>query len=538
MKRTISIVLSLLMFMGIFASLAPQVLAASTTAYDILSASNYAKVYTLASSGRTTPYTSKYLSVRGSVTYGKSSTAYIDNKTDELYLCDVGVTNGKYWAYVSYPVGSKRAYAYIPLSAITSNNGSHKKTTSKGKFYCAPRQGASTSSSYYVAKGDTVYLISTGSQYQLLYPTSNGKWRIAFCSKSDYTRYCDSSSKKTVAVSKVSFRSSSYSLKGKGSAVNILASVQPSNASNKSLSWKSSNTSVATVNAAGKVTAVGAGTATITATASNGKKASAKVKVSAVMSTRISLNTSSFTLSGSGATKTIKATLYPANSTDKVTWKSSNSSVATVNSSGKVTAVANGTARITATSTSGKSVSVTVSCKDIATFFYPVKNANKSQIFGQYCNWRNTPRYGYRPYHLGIDYCAAKGTKVYSITSGTVEFAGYGGSSNAYTVVIRHKISGKTVYSFYAHFDNQAALKVKKGDKVKAGQVIGLMGNSGSSTAPHTHVSVVDKLWNGSYFGYSPSFKKGAKKYTCNINGTGSVTYYDPEYIITYGKLP
>lgn len=191
MKKLLSILLVLTTLVGMFSVFTVTASAASTSAYDILTTSKYAKVYTLSSSGRTTPYTSKYLSIRGSVTYGKSSTAYIDNKTDELYLCDVGVTNGKYWAYVSYPIGSKRAYAYIPLSAISGNNGSHAKATSSGKFYCSYRKGFSTSSSYYVAKGDTVYLLATsGSQYQILYPISGGKWRIGWCSKSNYETYC------------------------------------------------------------------------------------------------------------------------------------------------------------------------------------------------------------------------------------------------------------------------------------------------------------------------------------------------------------
>ena len=194
MKKSITKILSIvLVILTVFSTniIGLTASAASISAYDILTTNKYAKVYTLASSGRTIPYTSKYLSNRGSVTYGKSSTAYIDNKTDELYLFDVGVTNGKYWAYVNYPVGSKRAYAYIPLSAITGNNGSHEKTVSTGKFYCSPRKGVSTSSSYYVAKGDTVYLLATsGSNYQILYNVSGNIWRIGWCSKNNYTTYC------------------------------------------------------------------------------------------------------------------------------------------------------------------------------------------------------------------------------------------------------------------------------------------------------------------------------------------------------------
>ena len=192
MKKIVSLLLVLATLFGLMSILVVPTAAATTTAYDILTTSQYAKVYTLSASGRTIPYTNTNLTTRGSITYGRSSTAYIDNISDELYLCDVGMnTKGVYWAKVSYPIGSKRAYAYIALSAITGNNASHTKISARGKFYCAPRKGASTSSKYYVAKNDTVYWIGTsGSSYQILYPISGGKWRIGWCSKADYDRYC------------------------------------------------------------------------------------------------------------------------------------------------------------------------------------------------------------------------------------------------------------------------------------------------------------------------------------------------------------
>lgn len=165
--------------------------AASTTGFDILSNSNYAKTYTLSNSGKTIPYTNKNLTTRGTTTYGASSSSYIANSSDELYIMDVGSTNGTYWAYVSYPTSSRRVNAYIPLSALTCNNGSHAKTTSTGKFYCSLREGTANNSSYYVAKGDTVYLVATsGSKCQILYPISGGKWRLAWCNSSDYQMYC------------------------------------------------------------------------------------------------------------------------------------------------------------------------------------------------------------------------------------------------------------------------------------------------------------------------------------------------------------
>ena len=190
LKRVLSLLLVMITLCSVIAIPA---FAASTTAFDILSSSNYAKTFTLTGTGKTIPYTNSNLSTRGTATYGASSSSYIDNSADELYILDVGCTNGTYWAYVSYPTSSGRVKAYIPLSAITSNNAGHNKTSSTGKFYCSLREGSSTSSSYYVAKGDTVYLIATSSsKYQILYPISNGKWRLAWCSASDYQKYCGS----------------------------------------------------------------------------------------------------------------------------------------------------------------------------------------------------------------------------------------------------------------------------------------------------------------------------------------------------------
>lgn len=216
-KGLISVLMTLVTVILFFACTQMSAFAASTAAFDKLSTSTYAKTYTLSSSGITKPYTSNKLTTRGSVTYGSSSTAYIDNASDELYVFDVGKnSSGKYYAYVSYPISSsKRAKAYIPLSAITSNNSSHKAVTSKGKFYCSTRSNNSTSKSYYVDKGDKVYLIATkDSKYQIMYPNSSGMWRIAWCSKTDYNKYCASSS----TISSTPSTSSTYSVSG-----NILA---------------------------------------------------------------------------------------------------------------------------------------------------------------------------------------------------------------------------------------------------------------------------------------------------------------------------
>lgn len=163
--------------------------AASTTAYDCLSDNKYAKAYAV-NTGTIIPYTSPSLSIRGTVSYGASPNSYIDGYNDLLYVLNVGCTDGKLWAKTSYPVGgNKRVVAYVKLSDITANTHSIKRV-SNGKFLCALRQNGSLSNSYYVGKGDTVRLLHVaGSRVQILYP-SGQMYRIAWCSKSDFEKYC------------------------------------------------------------------------------------------------------------------------------------------------------------------------------------------------------------------------------------------------------------------------------------------------------------------------------------------------------------
>ncbi len=132
-----------------------------------------------------------------------------------------------------------------------------------------------------------------------------------------------------------------------GDTQTLTATVKPDDASDKTVTWTSSNTSVAKVDG-GKVTAVAQGTATITAKAGD-KTATCTVTVEkkVVPVTSITLDRTTLTMT-EGDTQTLTATVKPDDASDKtVTWTSSNTSVAKVDG-GKVTAVAQGTATITA----------------------------------------------------------------------------------------------------------------------------------------------------------------------------------------------
>lgn len=150
-----------------------------------------------------------------------------------------------------------------------------------------------------------------------------------------------------IAVSGITLSQSSVSLE-EGATVSLTATVSPSNATDKSVTWSSSDTGVASV-AGGVVTAVAKGTATVTASA-GGKSAKCEVTVSAktVAVTGVSLSKTSLTLSPGGSSQ-LEATVSPSNATDKtVKWTSSDPSKVTVEN-GLVKAVSPGTAKVTAT---------------------------------------------------------------------------------------------------------------------------------------------------------------------------------------------
>jgi hypothetical protein len=145
-----------------------------------------------------------------------------------------------------------------------------------------------------------------------------------------------------------------------GNSVTLEATIAPVNATNQGVAWTSSNTAVATVDANGKVTGVGAGTATITVITADGAKTDeCTVTVAPFVPVEgISLSKDTVTLAVNG-TETLTVTFTPANaSIQEVTWESDDTEKATVDEDGVVTAVAVGTANITATSVDGGKTAV------------------------------------------------------------------------------------------------------------------------------------------------------------------------------------
>ena len=142
-----------------------------------------------------------------------------------------------------------------------------------------------------------------------------------------------------------------------GETFELVATVSPDDAADKTVTWYSSDETIATVSSSGLVTMVKPGTAVITAKTVNGKTAKCEVTVLPIEVSGITLSESNIRLEA-GKTQQLTATVFPDDATNKtVTWTSSNAAVAKVSSSGVVTAIRTGNATITA-----KSGNVSASC--------------------------------------------------------------------------------------------------------------------------------------------------------------------------------
>ena len=233
-----------------------------------------------------------------------------------------------------------------------------------------------------------------------------------------YTATC------TVTVSQpvtgISLNQSSISII-KGKTYQLSASIQPSGASNRNVTWSSSNSNIATVSSSGKVSAKAAGTATISVTTKDGSKTAkctVTVKNEPIKVTGVSLNRSQITLFV-GKSENLTAAVKPSNAANKgITWQSSNTNVATVDSGGRITARAEGTATITVkTNDNGKTAKCTVTVKPYnsnikSTGQLVLGDANRKMNVSFDANWLNTDSYSYN--HNLAKFCSQISLLTYS----------------------------------------------------------------------------------------------------------------------------
>ena len=112
----------------------------------------------------------------------------------------------------------------------------------------------------------------------------------------------------------------------------------------------------------------------------------------------------------------------------------------------------------------------------------PINGARLSSGYGM----RKHPILGYNKKHLGVDFAAPTGTPIYAGGDGTITMIGRHGNYGKY-IRIRHN---GTYNTGYAHLSGYAK-GMKKGKRVRQGQVIGYVGSTGMSTGPHLHYEVM-----------------------------------------------
>ena len=114
----------------------------------------------------------------------------------------------------------------------------------------------------------------------------------------------------------------------------------------------------------------------------------------------------------------------------------------------------------------------------------PISNKDLTRLASGY-GWRIDPIYKTRKFHEGIDFTAPRGTPVHATGDGVVKRIQYLRTGYGKNITIDH---GFGYSSLYAHLSK---VTVKKGQKITRGQIIGKVGSTGKSTAPHLHYEVI-----------------------------------------------
>jgi murein DD-endopeptidase MepM/ murein hydrolase activator NlpD len=128
----------------------------------------------------------------------------------------------------------------------------------------------------------------------------------------------------------------------------------------------------------------------------------------------------------------------------------------------------------------------------------PLSNKDLDRVSSGF-GYRIDPLYKTVKFHPGLDFTAPQGTPVYATADGVVEIAGNLGNGYGNHIVIDHGYSYNTLYG------HLYKIKAKRGQRVKRGEVIGYVGNTGKSTGPHLHYEVIkrNKHLDPIYFFYN-----------------------------------
>lgn len=113
----------------------------------------------------------------------------------------------------------------------------------------------------------------------------------------------------------------------------------------------------------------------------------------------------------------------------------------------------------------------------------PVSNSDLKRVASGF-GYRIDPIYKTPRFHAGLDFTAPQGTPIYSTANGVAKIAGNAGNGYGNYVVINHGYGYETVYG------HMYRVKVRVGERVQRGDIIGYVGSTGKSTGPHCHYEV------------------------------------------------
>lgn len=254
-----------------------------------------------------------------------------------------------YWYKVSVTKDGKKYNGYVTATYINLNTELYAITNQRTKL---PMTLKTTENIYYMSDNPTIATVdSTG------YITGKKDGVVTVRA---FTASGSMSAATVQVMSKGCVLDTNYVTLDRGKTKKLKVTVYPTDSTNKNVTYASGNKKVAKVSKKGKITAKAVGTAVISVTAEiGGVVGYCTVNVIEPV-TSVALDKSQMT-AYVGSSKTLTATVYPSNATYKtLTWKSSNTGIATVSSTGVVTGVSAGTVTITATSHNNKTISCTV----------------------------------------------------------------------------------------------------------------------------------------------------------------------------------
>jgi len=113
----------------------------------------------------------------------------------------------------------------------------------------------------------------------------------------------------------------------------------------------------------------------------------------------------------------------------------------------------------------------------------PVSNKDLNRIASGF-GYRIDPVYKTTKFHAGLDFSAPQGTPIYATADGNVTTAGSTGNGYGNHVIIQHGYGYETLYG------HMVRVKVRSGQTIKRGEIIGWVGSTGKSTGPHCHYEV------------------------------------------------